>query len=104
MLEKLTIAALLVGSVLLGGSATAGAGEWNKHGYVHGETDGSGAHPAHSICAYSGLDDPDVDDDGLLAMTAAKGRVQSPGQYVTFFGPEFAGIPGQACRGNAVHE
>lgn len=103
MLKKMVVVALLVGAVLLGGTATAGAGEWNKKGYIHGETDGSGAHPARSICAYSGLDDPDVEDDGLWGTSAASGRVQSPGQVVTAFGSGAAGIPGDECRGNAVH-
>jgi hypothetical protein len=102
MLKKVLVAALLVGAVLVGGAATAGAGEWNKNkGYIHSEED-HGGHPARSLCAYSGLDDPDVDPPFMAAMPA-KGKVQSPGQFVALFGPDAAGIPGHECRGNMTH-
>jgi hypothetical protein len=103
MLKKATTALVLCVALLVGSAGVAAAGEWNpKRGYIHGP-DESGAHPARSECAYSGLDDPDVGDDGFWAMSPAKGRVQSPGQLVAIAGSGAAGIPGQACRGNAVH-
>lgn len=95
--------AVLLSAAVIGPAPVASAGEWNPgRGYIHGE-DHSGAHPAASVCAYSGLDDPDTDDNGLWGASPAQGRVQSPGQVVAFLGSAAAGIPGEACRGGASH-
>ena len=55
---------------------------------------------AHSICAYSGLND---DPRGLDPNNGPPGRVQSYGYSVVRNGLKaFAPSPGQACRGGSL--
>lgn len=84
--------AVAVGTLTLitAGATVASAGEVTGNG---GSTQGP-AH-AHSICAYSGLnDEPD-------AAPPEGGKVQSYGQIVRAGGKPFAPSPGEACRGSA---
>ena len=53
---------------------------------------------AHSICAYSGLND---DPTGIDPENGPPGRVQSFGQVVRAIGP-IGGVPGTACRGGSL--
>lgn len=63
---------------------------------VAGEVTGNGKslHPlqGHSACAFSGLDDDDVEDDAFFD------RVQSYGQLVKNGLKDFAPSPGEACN------
>lgn len=101
---KKAIAAAGVSAAILCSAGVASGGEWNpSRGYIHTEGGVTVENPGASICSYSGRDDPDPGDDGLLALSPAKGRVQSPGQYVAVLGTELAGVPGHECRGNSGH-
>jgi hypothetical protein len=53
---------------------------------------------AHSICAYSGLND---DPTGIDPENGPPGRVQSFGQVVKMLGP-IGGVPGTECRGGSL--
>jgi hypothetical protein len=56
---------------------------------------------AHSICAYSGLND---DPLGLDPDNGPPGRVQSYGQVIRVVGGGvLGGIPGTECRGGSLN-
>ena len=86
---------------VLGGAATAHAGEYNgKGGPVPGGVNGK------SDCSFSGRDVPDsvegnpfpfLNDD---ALTSQRNFTQSYGLYISL-GVEAPSHPGEACRGNA---
>ena len=91
-------------SLVLGGAATAHAGEYNGKGEpVPGGENGK------SACSYSGRDIPDsvegnpfpfLDDD---ALTSQRNFTQSYGLYVSLGLKDIVPSPGEACRGNAPH-
>jgi hypothetical protein len=85
--------------LVLGSALSAQAGETTGNG-----KDAQGAIQAHSVCAFSGRDQPDsvennpkgFDDDFFTG-----GHVQSYGQYVRAGAKDQFPSPGVACRGNA---
>ncbi len=97
-MRRLLLVAVLAALMIMASAGAAFAGEWNPgRGYIHGDTDAAPL-PAASDCAYSGRDDPDVEDDSNWEATPAGGLVQSPGQFMlspASFGP---GVPGIACN------
>ena len=101
-MKKIIAGCTLTAGVLLGAGGTAFAGETNGRGQPV-----PGAHKASSVCACSGRDLPDAEenqppefDDDIVTG----GHVQSYGQWVS---GGFKGVvpsPGDACRGNLEGE
>ena len=105
-MRKPLIGIAVCAATIVGFGGSAFAGEWGGNGeliVVNGR----------SVCAYSGLDQPDLDgppegedhyghegDDGLWGLTPARGRVQSPGQIIATFGPGAANPAQEGCNPN----
>ena len=92
-IRRLLVAAAC-SAVLVGvGAGAALAGEITGNGkYIAGSPDAPLR--GKSECAFSGLDDPDVDP---VTGEDDFGRTQSWGQIVRFAGP-LGGVPGVACN------
>jgi len=82
---------------VLGGAASAQAGEINGKGEPI-----PGAHNASSICAFSGQDLPDAQENqpNIPDDFVTNGHVQSYGKYVSNGLKDVVPSPGVACRGN----
>lgn len=85
------VGCLVVVAALAASSAFAGEITGNGR-YIAGSPDAP--LKGKSECAYSGLDDPDVDPE---TGEDDFGRTQSWGQIVRFAGP-LGGVPGVACN------
>lgn len=96
-MKRVAIGCAVALGLVLGGAASAQAGEINGNGEWI-----PGAHVAHSICAFSGRDLPD-DLEGPNNMPddfVTGGRVQNYGKYVSHGLKDVVPSPGVACRGN----
>lgn len=100
-MKRLAIALFMALGFVLGGAASAQAGEINGNGDPI-----PGAHKASSICAFSGRDLPDDQENqpNIPDDFATGGHVQSYGKYVAFGIKDLVPSPGVACRGNAEFE
>lgn len=111
-MKKFVLAVFITAISIAFVAGPASAGEWNRgRGYIFSPPEGSaaGEHskvlvhpnddssvgPAKSPCSFSGLDDPDVADNGEWALTPAGGHVQSPGQLTAAF--KFQPLKGGGC-------
>ena len=103
-MKRFAAVCLCAVGLVLAGSTTAQAGEYNgKGGFVPGGVNGK------SACSYSGRDvpdavemnpDPRLDDDWL---TSQKNFTQNYGLFVSLGLKGVVPSPGIACRGNAPH-
>ena len=104
-MKRLSTICVIALGLVLGGAASAQAGEYNGKGEpVPGGENGK------SDCSYSGRDIPDaiemnpfpfLDDD---ALTSQRNYTQSYGLFVSLGMKDMVPSPGEACRGNVVHE
>ena len=82
MMRRALLVTVLAALLVMVSAGAAFAGEWNRgQGYIHGDDD-SALNPAASECSYSGMDDPDVEDNFIWESSPAGGHVQSPGQFM----------------------
>lgn len=96
-MKRAAIGCVLGLGLVLGGAVSAQAGEYNGLGeYI------PGAQVAHSLCAYSGKDIPDIlegnppgfDDDAINGV----GNTQSYGVFVRIGMKGMVPSPGVACN------
>ena len=103
-MKRLAAVSICTLALVLGGSASAHAGEYTGKGQpVPGGENGK------SACSYSGRDVPDsvegnpfpfLDDD---VLTSQRNSTQTYGLFVSLGLKAMVPSPGQACRGNAPH-
>ncbi|HET7691297.1 MAG TPA: hypothetical protein VFK41_13010 [Nocardioidaceae bacterium] len=100
-MKRLALVTFMVCGLGFGGTAAAQAGEINGNGDPI-----PGAHKASSICAFSGRDLPDDQENqpNIPDDFATGGHVQNYGKYVVFGIKDLVPSPGVACRGNAEFE
>ena len=96
-MKRLAIGSVAAIGLVLGGAFPAQAGEYNGKGEPI-----PGAGNASSLCAFSGRDLPD-DEENVPNMPddfVTGGHVQNYGKYVSFGLKAFVPSPGELCRGN----
>lgn len=100
-MKRITIGCVVALGLVLGGAGAAHAGEVNGKGEPI-----PGAHNASSICAFSGQDLPDAQENqpNIPDDFVTDGHVQSYGKYVSHGLKGVVPSPGEACRGNAEFE
>jgi hypothetical protein len=96
-MKRGAIGCIVALGLVLGGAASAQAGEINGNGDPI-----PGAHKASSICAFSGRDLPDAQENqpNIPDDFVTGGRVQNYGKYVSHGLKAAVPSPGEACRGN----
>ena len=97
-MKRLAIGVIAGIGLALSAAGPAQAGEINGNGDPI-----PGAHNASSVCAFSGRDLPDAEENqpNIPDDFATDGRVQNYGKYVVFGLKGVVPSPGEACRGNA---
>ena len=100
-MKRVAIGCLVALGLVVGGAASAQAGEINGKGEPI-----PGAHNASSACAFSGQDLPDDQENqpNIPDDFVTDGHVQSYGKYVSNRLKDVVPSPGVACRGNAEFE
>ena len=97
-MKRMTIGCVVVLGLVLGGAGTAYAGETTGNG-----KDAQGASHASSVCAFSGQDLPDADENQPPEFNddfVTDQHVQSYGRWVSHGFKDVVPSPGDACRGN----
>ena len=101
-MKRVIMTFVVAAGLCLGGAASAQAGETNGNGDPV-----PGAHNASSVCAFSGRDLPDSQENQPPEFNddfVTGGHVQSYGKYVSHGLKSVVPSPGQACRGNVDFE
>ena len=100
-MKRLVFGAVATIGLMLGAAGPANAGEINGNGDPI-----PGAHNASSVCAFSGQDLPDAEENQPNRPDdfVTDGHVQSYGKYVSHGLKGVVPSPGEACRGNAEGE
>ena len=100
-MKRFAIGSVAAIGLVLGGAVQAQAGEINGNGEPI-----PGAGNASSICAFSGRDLPDAEENqpNIPDDFVTGGRVQSYGKYVSHGLKGVVPGPGEACRGNLEFE
>lgn len=100
-MKRVAIGCIIALGLALGGGLSAQAGEINGNGDPI-----PGAHNAHSICAFSGEDLPDDQENqpNMPDDFVTDGHVQNYGKYVSHGLKGVVPSPGVACRGNGGFE
>ena len=100
-MKRFAIGSVAAIGLVLGGAVPAQAGETNGNGEPI-----PGAGNASSICAFSGRDLPDAEENqpNIPDDFVTDGRVQSYGKYVSHGLKGVVPGPGEACRGNLEFE
>lgn len=96
-MKRVVIGCIVGLGLVLGGAVSAQAGEINGNGDPI-----PGAHNASSLCAFSGQDLPDAEENqpNIPDDFVTGGHVQSYGKYVSNGLKGVVPSPGEACRGN----
>ncbi len=96
-MKRVVITCAVALGLTVGGAMSAQAGEINGNGDPI-----PGAHRASSICAFSGRDLPDAQENqpNIPDDIVSDGHVQSYGRWVSHGFKAFVPSPGEACRGN----
>jgi hypothetical protein len=96
-MKRLALGFVVAIGLVLCGAVPAQAGEINGNGEPI-----PGAHNASSICAFSGQDLPDAQENqpNIPDDFVTDGHVQSYGKYVSNGLKGAVPSPGDACRGN----
>ena len=99
-MKRMAIGCVLALGFVVVGASSAQAGETSGNG-----SPVPGAANASSVCAYSGRDLPDAQENQPPQFNddfVTDGRVQSYGRYVSHGLKDAVPSPGVACRGNVV--
>ena len=103
-MKRVASTCIIALGLVLGGAATAQAGEYNGKGEsVPGGVNGK------SACSYSGRDisddvEPNPPGFGDDELSSQRNYTQSYGLFVSLGLKDVVPSPGDACRGNAPHE
>jgi hypothetical protein len=100
-MKRGAIGCIIALGLVLGGGLSAQAGEINGNGDPI-----PGAHKASSICAFSGQDLPDAQENqrNMPDDFVTGGHVQNYGKYISHGLKGVVPSPGIACRGNVEGE
>jgi hypothetical protein len=99
-MKTMTIGCIVALGLVFAGATSAQAGETNGNGQPI-----PGADNASSVCAFSGRDLPDAQENQPPQFNddfVTDGRVQSYGRYVSHGLKDAVPSPGVACRGNVA--
>ncbi|TFC42009.1 hypothetical protein E3T26_14650 [Cryobacterium sp. TMT1-21] len=97
-MKRMAIGCVVALGLVFVGVSSAQAGETSGNGKPV-----PGAEKASSVCAYSGRDLPDAQENQPPQFNddfVTDGRVQSYGRYVSHGFKDAVPSPGEACRGN----
>lgn len=101
-MKRLTIGCVIALGLVFAGATSAQAGETSGNGKTV-----PGAENASSVCAYSGQDLPDAEENQPPEFNddfVTDGHVQSYGRWVSHGFKDVVPSPGDACRGNVDFE
>jgi len=99
-MKEVTIGCVVALGLVFAGASSAQAGETNGNGQPI-----PGAQNASSVCAFSGQDLPDAEENQPPEFNddfVTDGHVQSYGRYVSHGLKAEVPSPGVACRGNVA--